>query len=153
MYFDKTHNLKATFYTFLPFGIKAGMTYSFESGDPYTPMRWNGDKPEEDLRNKFAKRAHNKIEIDLALSKSIEINNMSVRLGLDIYNLLDARNTIDVYPLTGNADDPGTYYTENVGLPYLVPDGESAKSSLYYDRSWMYQSPREINFLIRFDFN
>jgi len=105
------------------------------------------------VKNKFSKRSENKIEIDLALSKAIEINNMSIRLGLDIYNLFDARNSIDVYPLTGNADDPGIYYTENIGLPYMVPDGERAKSSLYWDRSFMYQEPREINFMIRFDFN
>ena len=58
------------------------------------------------------------------------------------------QNPIDIFPLTGKADDPGEYYTEDIGLPseggYL--------SSGYYNRPWYYSTPREINFLIQIDY-
>jgi hypothetical protein len=57
--------------------------------------------------------------------------------------------------MTGKADDPGTYYTNYVGLPGTDPNGAGVyadKSSAYYDRPWRYSTPREINFFLRFDF-
>ena len=153
MPFDRTHNLVATFYTKLPFGINAGMTYSFQSGSPYTPIRWNGENPESDEKNKYSLRSPDSYNTSLSLSKFVKVNKMKIRLGLDIYNLLDTRNAVDVWPITGEAGNPGTYYSENIGLPYMVPDVERAKSSSYYDQPWMFSSPREVNFFIRFDFN
>jgi hypothetical protein len=67
-------------------------------------------------------------------------------LGTNIYNLFNEPYPIDIYPLTGQADDPGLYYTRNVGKL----DG---RSGAYYDRPWMYSSNREINFFIRIDFD
>ena len=61
----------------------------------------------------------------------------------------------DVYALTGKADNPGTYYTDYVGLPGTDPNGVGVyanKSSAYYDRPWRMSPPREINFFIRLDF-
>jgi hypothetical protein len=69
-------------------------------------------------------------------------------MGLNVYNLFDIANALDVYELTGKVDDPGDYYTDNIGLP---ADG-GFLSSGYYDRPWYYSSPREINFLIRIDY-
>ena len=153
MPFDRTHNFVATFYSMLPYGINAGLTYNFQSGSPYTPMRWKGDTPEEDVKNKFSLRAPSSGNLALSLSKYIKIDKIKFRLGLDVYNLLDTRNAVDVWPLTGTAGDPGTYYTENIGLTYLVPDEERAKSVSYYDQPWNFSSPREVNFFVRFDFN
>ena len=48
----------------------------------------------------------------------------------------------------GNADDPGDYYTEDIALPQ---DGGNI-SSAFFDRPWMYMSPTEVNFFMRFDF-
>ena len=81
------------------------------------------------------------------------MNKVLVRIGVDVFNLLDIRNAVDVWPITGEPGSPGNYYTENVGLPYMVPDVERAKSSSYYDQPWYYSSPREVNFFVRFDFN
>ena len=39
MSFDRTHDVAATFYTQLPFGINAGLTYFYMTGFPYTPDR------------------------------------------------------------------------------------------------------------------
>ena len=64
-----------------------------------------------------------------------------------VYNLLDNRNEVQLYPLTGNADYPGDYYMQDVGF-----ETGDDKSGSYYDRPWYYSSPREINFFMRIDF-
>ena len=77
-------------------------------------------------------------------------------LGLNLFNIMDIRNATDVYAMTGKPDDPGTYYTNYVGLPGTDPAGVGVfanKSSSYYDRPWRLSSPREINFFIRIDFD
>ena len=66
-----------------------------------------------------------------------------------VYNVLDIRNELDVWPLTGKAGNPGAYYTDRVALP----DSEHYQSSAYYDRPWRFSQPREINFNVRFDFD
>ena len=70
---------------------------------------------------------------------------------LSVYNVFDTRNVNDIYPLTGEPDDPGAYYRNSdiENVPRL--GGEYSRS--YYDRPWYYSSPRETNFFIRFDFN
>ena len=65
-----------------------------------------------------------------------------ISLGLSVYNALDIRNEIDVWPLTGKSEDPGAYYTDRVGLA----DSEHYLSSAYYDRPWRFSQPREVNF-------
>ena len=72
-------------------------------------------------------------------------------VSLNIYNLTDNRNILRVYPLTGDAENPGEYYL-NEDLLNLPAMG-GTYSSGYYDRPWNYTSPREINFFLRFDFN
>ena len=67
---------------------------------------------------------------------------------INIFNVFDSSNPLDIYPLTGKADDPGEYYTQDIGLP---ADGGFLSSS-YYDRPWYYSSPREINFLIQIEY-
>ena len=65
-------------------------------------------------------------------------------------NGIAAKSTAEKDSDTGRADDPGSYYYDTeLALP--VNGGEI--SSGYYDRPWMYSSPREINFFARFDFN
>ena len=152
MPFDRTHDLTATFYTKLPFGINAGLTCFYQSGIPYTPFIFNagGDKPIEDVVNKNSNRTDAYRRVDLSFSKYLAFKSTKVTLGLNVYNLLNISNVNDIYPLTGRADDPGSYYYDTeLALP--VNGGEI--SSGYYDRPWMYSSPREINFFARFDFN
>ncbi|MCH2651180.1 MAG: hypothetical protein MKZ99_07285, partial [Candidatus Marinimicrobia bacterium] len=76
-------------------------------------------------------------------------------MGLNVYNVLDIRNAVDVYPLTGKPLDPGAYYSNQVGLPGTDPAGAGVspdKSSAHYDRPWRLSEPRQINFFVRFDF-
>jgi hypothetical protein len=128
MPYDRPHDLSVTLYTDeLPFGVDASLTGFYQSGLPYTPLLKKGKSYAYDYKNKNTKRSP---------------------MGLNVYNLFDIANALDVYELTGKVDDPGDYYTDNIGLP---ADG-GFLSSGYYDRPWYYSSPREINFLIQIDY-
>ena len=153
MPFDRTHDLTGTFYTKLPFGINAGLTYFYQSGFPFTPSILNasGDKPFSDLLNKYSERSQAFQRVDLSFSKFVALNNTKLTLGLNIYNLFDLQNVNNIYPLTGEADNPGEYYL-NEDIQNIPSEGGDYSSG-YYDRPWYYSSPREINFFVRFDFN
>ena len=144
MPFDRTHDLTLTLYTFLPFGITASMTNFYQSGFPYTPLIFSGDKPVEDEINKNTRRSSDWYWANVAFSKNVEFNDLKVAFGLNIYNVFDNRNEVNIWPLTGTASDPGNYYTDEIG---------ESVSSGYYDTPWYYQSPSEINFFMRIDFN
>ena len=144
MPYDRTHDLTLSLYTTkLPFGINAGLTAFYQSGQPYTGKIFNGDKPEDDLQNKYALRAPDLINMNLSVSKEFQVRKHLFMLGMNLYNLFDKPYPIDIYPITGNADFPGEYYDRNVAREV---------SGSYYDRPWMYSSNREINFFIRIDF-
>ncbi len=155
-YFDRPHDLTYYAYTFLPFGIQAGVTAFYQSGYPYTPIIFRGRDPVSDERNRNSKRGPGYKNVNLSLSKYFEAIGHRFALGLNVFNIFDIRNPIDIYAMTGKPDDPGTYYTDYVGLPGTDPSGQGKyanKSSAYYDRPWRLSSPREINFFIRIDFN
>ena len=148
MPYDRPHDLTMSLYTYLPFGINVGLTGMYQSGYPYTPMIYNGDTPQADVKNRNTKRSPSTQMVNMSLSKGIKFKDFKVSMGLSLYNLMDIKNAFYVYPLTGKPDDPGTYYTQWVGLP----DAKHDKSGSYYDRPWVNASPREINFNIRVDF-
>ena len=155
-YYDRPHDLTYYFYTFLPFGVQAGLTAFYQSGYPYTPIIFKGKDPAEDLRQPNSKRGPAYKNVNLSLSKYFKAVDHKFAVGLNIFNILDIRNAYDIWPLTGKADDPGSYYTDFVGLPGTDPNGvgvQADKSSAYYDRPWRLSSPREINFFIRLDFD
>ena len=149
MPFDRPHDLSLSLYTHLPFGINASMTGFYESGVPYTPMIFNGDKPESDVRNKNTKRTDSYKSANISLSKYIKFSDYKLSLGLNVYNAFNISNALSIYELTGEADDPGEYYLKEVKLPV---DG-GALSGSYYDQPWRYSTPRNMNFFIRIDFN
>lgn len=148
MPYDRPHDLTVTLYTRLPLGINASLTGFYLSGYPYTPMIFNGDKPQWDVKNKYSKRAPDWSNVNLSLSKYLQFRNIKISLGLNVYNLFNMDNAIDIWPLTGKPDDPGEYYLKEVALP--INDGSISGS--FYDMPWMFASPREINFFVRFDF-
>ncbi len=154
MPYDRTHDLTFSLYTIMPFGIVGGITGFYQSGAPYTPViEESSGNFKSDEENKYSKRAPDYRNINLSFSKYIRIDDYKVTLGMNVFNMMDERNPIDIYPVTGTADDPGEYYTENIGLPTEVPEQLQAKSGSYYDQPWFYSSPRQINFFVRVDFN
>jgi len=145
MPYDRTHDLTMSIYsTKLPWGLNGGLTAFFQSGEPYTPLKFNGDKPEEDLQNKYTKRSPAMITMDMSISKEFEVGDNMVMFGMNIFNLFDKPYPFSVYPLTGRSDRPGEYYEKNIGTEL---------SGSYYDRPWYFSNNREINFFVRFDIN
>ena len=153
MSFDRTHDIAATFYTRLPFGINAGLTYFYMTGFPFTPDKLNagGSKVLSDSANPFSERAQDYQKIDLSFSKFLKFKATKIALGLNIYNLFDMENVNQVHALTGDPESPGEFYFDDGQLDLPINGG--THSSGYYDRPWYFSSPREINFFIRFDFN
>jgi len=153
MSFDRTHDIAASFYTRLPFGINAGLTYFYMTGFPFTPYKLpqGATDPSPDLANPYSERAQDYQKIDLSFSKFLKFKKTKVALGLNVYNLFDHKNVIQVYPLTGSPDNPGSHYFSGGELD--TPSNQGEHSSGYYDRPWYYSTPREINFFVRFDFN
>ena len=145
MPFDRPHDLSVTLYSMLPFGINASLTGMYQSGFPYTPMIFSGDKPQADEKNRYTERSEAYKMVNMSFSKYLRLGGNKFHMGLNIFNILDLKNDINIYPLTGNADDPGDYYTQDIALP---EDGGTI-SSAFYDRPWYYSSAREINFFVQ----
>ena len=114
MPFDRTHDLTVSFYTFLPFGINASVTGFYESGYPYTPVIRSGKDYAEDTKNKYTKRSDAYKNWNISFSKNINLINHKVSMGLNVFNMFDIRNDINIYPLTGQAEDPGDFYLKEV---------------------------------------
>ena len=121
----------------------------YQSGIPYTPvlLKFDGE-PYEDHLNKYAKRSPAYTQVDLALSRKFILKDMSISLGVNVFNLLDTRNILDIYPETGTANTRGEYYTKEIGLP----ENGGTVSNSFYDRPWMYGTAREINFFIQINY-
>ena len=148
MSYDRPHDLTLSIYSKLPLGINAGITAFYQSGPPYTPLIFNGRDPQQDIKNPNSKRQPPFRNVNLLFTKAFKYYGLTVNMGLNIQNVFNIINELDIWPLTGTADEPGEYYTDRVGLP----DAEHDKPSSYYDRPWMYYSPRQMNFYIRIDF-
>jgi hypothetical protein len=148
MPFDRPHDLTISFYSRMPFGINAGITAFYQSGPPYTPYIFSGRDPKEDRRNPYSKRQPPFRSVNVLFTKSVKYMGLKLNLGLNIYNVFDIQNALDIFQLTGKPDDPGTYYTDQVGLP----DAQHDKPSSYYDQPWKYYPPRQINFYVRIEF-
>ena len=145
MPFDRTHDLTLSMYsTRLPWGLNGGITAFLQSGEPYTPIIFEGKDPKLDLKNKYSKRAPAMITMDISLSKGFEVGDSKFMVGANIFNLFDKPYPISIHNLTGTADNPGKYYEDNIGVEV---------SSQLYDRPWYYSNNREINFFVRVEFN
>ena len=149
MPFDRTHDLTVSLYGPIPF-INAiwGLTGFYQSGFPYTPYIEDGSKWKEDPYNLYGKRSEAYKKINVSLSKAVEYKDFSISLGLNVLNLYSTDNHLAVWPITGDAYDPGTYYTDEIDLPA----NEGSVSRSYYDMPWRVSTPREINFFIQMDF-
>lgn len=155
MSFDRTHDLTVSVYTVLPFGIQTALTAFYQSGMPYTPYKKLSsifDTPESDEKNKNSARSPDWKVVNLSLSKFLKFGDVKMTLGMNVFNVFNIINAVDIWPLTGEPDNPGEYYTANIGVPFEVPVIGRAKSGTYYDIPWYMSSPREINFFVRMDF-
>ena len=150
MPFDRPHDLTVQLYSSkLPFGINASLVGFYQSGFPYTGTYEKGDgEPVPDELNKNSKRSPAFKQIDISFSKYIEMKDMKLSLGLNIFNLFDIPNVIDLFEETGDPDTRSEYYMKEVKLP----ENNGTRSKSFYDSPWHYGSPRQINVFFRIDY-
>ncbi|SVC72071.1 uncharacterized protein METZ01_LOCUS324925, partial [marine metagenome] len=100
MPFDRPHDLTVQLYSSaLPFGINASLVGFYQSGFPYTGTYEKGDgEPVSDELNKNSKRSPAFKQIDISFSKYIEMKDMKLSLGLNVFNLFEIKNINDIYP-------------------------------------------------------
>jgi outer membrane receptor protein involved in Fe transport len=145
MEYDQTHKLYAIVY--FRFGEQYGPTVlgmwplenwfvnfvvSYQSGYPYTPVIGSlaGDP--------MSARSPARFQIDMTIRKEFSIFGSST-LGIfaRIYNLLDKKNILYVYPATGSPTQP---------------DPTAGGYSTEYDRPDFYDTRRQIDLGVRIDF-
>ena len=153
MPFDRTHDLTVSLYGPIPF-INAiwGLTGFYQSGFPYTAYIKKGGTGStdwiSDSDNPYGKRSEAYKKINVSLSKAIEYKDFSVSLGLNVLNLYSTDNHLSVWPITGDAYNPGRDATKEIDLP---SNGGTVSNS-YYDMPWRVSTPREINFFIQMEY-
>ncbi len=79
----------------------------FESGQPYTPEIVTGVRVGRNIVSGLQRNSRtkpNKFTVDLNAFKRIQVLGQEVEFFLQVYNLLDARNPINVYGDTGQPD-------------------------------------------------
>ena len=89
MPFDRPHDITVTMYSMLPFGINASVTGMYQSGFPYTPMIFNGDKPQSDEKNRYTERSEAYRMMNMSFSKYLKLGGNKFHMGLNIFNVLD----------------------------------------------------------------
>jgi hypothetical protein len=145
MQYDQTHKLYAIMYFRLgeQFGPETfgfwlfenwffNFVFNYQSGYPYTPVV--GSRAEEPM----SARSPARFQIDMTVRKEFRVFGSST-LGIfaRIYNLLDKKNILYVYPATGSATEP---------------DPTAGGYSTQYDRPDFYDTRRQIDLGVRIDF-
>lgn len=129
---DQRHTLNASVQLQLPGDFHASIIGQFGSGLPYTPS-YAGQQLA--LENSARKPAQ--LNVDLRITKEIQIGGAQVRAVLKVYNLFDRRNERQVYTDTGRAG-----YTL---ISTYTPEDQIYNSlSEYLTRPDYYAPPRQV---------
>jgi len=160
-------------------GLGMNVLLNFNSGHSYTKIRepqalgqadpWNvgvralGDvrdrKPEEPLNSSFTPWNFN---IDLNLDKVFYLGRLNVDLYVNVLNLLDTKSVINVYPMTGTAEDDGWLKCDLAGAFYGIPNYVDFYRAINMDNRYgysqatgldIYGMPRQIRVGARLEFN
>ena len=95
--------------------FSTSFTYSYSSGEPYTPV----DPDTDNSLDPNSERMDSKQNTSLKISKKFNISkNSYINLFIDIDNLFKYRNVNDVYAKTGDPYDSGEDFTVNdISIP------------------------------------
>ncbi len=150
MNYDRTHDLNLTYSLSIPgntgpklFGYNFlekthyNLIFNAVSGWPYTPVVGNVAGETNSERGPWNYYAH------LNFRRFFHLYGVRIKLGVVVQNLFDWKNEIDIWPTTGNADDPGPR------LNQLIEDGWYSQT--LFDRPYMYSMRRRINFSLEFE--
>jgi len=114
--------------------------------------------PEEPLNSSLTPWNFN---VDLNLNKVFYFGRFNVDVYMNVLNLFDTKNAINVYPMTGTAEDDGWLRAE-LAAPFLaIPNYVDFYNAINSDNRWAFQGvwgqdiygiPRQIRFGVRFEF-
>ena len=130
---DGTHTLRLTLTLGVPGDYIASFIGRLGSGLPYTPSLQNQRTGLENSDNKPAY-----YDVDLYITKYLEIAGQQFSVFAKIYNLFDTLNEVNVFGDTGRAGDT-LELTRNQTAPRGVNETEE-----YFTRPDFYSAPRQI---------
>ena len=125
--------------------FSTSFTYSYSSGEPYTPV----DPDTDNDLDPNSERMDAKQNASLKISKKINVSkNTYVNVFFDIDNLFKYRNINDVYAKTGDPFDSGEDFTVN---DVSIPEVEFMNQQQYNDPGRISQD-RSFTFGISYNF-
>jgi outer membrane receptor protein involved in Fe transport len=128
----------------------------FQSGKRYTPQIITGTLENgrteftPDYDNLYGKIAQNWFWIDLDLDKKIIVLDLELILRLQVQNLLNAKNSAIINPITGKAYENGDPTPNSWNDPFY-PDLQAPLNPYPFDPS-RYLAPRQVKFGIQVKF-
>ena len=153
-------------------GLECSALATFNSGRRFTSVEpvqnvgaigpWNiGVRPLRDSRGVDLTETNNAsstpwfLNVDLCAAKSFVIEPVEVQFFLNILNLFNARNIVNVFPQTGDAQDDGWFQSPFSENYKALPGYEQFYRAINLDNRWAYMgatgfdtfgSPRQIRF-------
>lgn len=125
--------------------FSTSFTYSYSSGEPYTPV----DAETDNSLDPNSERMDAKQNASLKISKKFNISrNSHINIFFDIDNLFKYRNINDVYAKTGDPFDSGEDFTVN---DVSWPDVDFMRQQIYDDPGRVSQD-RSYTFGISYNF-
>jgi hypothetical protein len=98
----------------------------------------------------------------LNVNKVFYLGRINLDLYVNVLNLLNTRNVINVYPMTGTAEDDGWLSSPFAAPFYAIPDYVDFYRTINGQNRWSYQLatgndiyglPRQIRVGLRLEFN
>ncbi|MEW5806746.1 MAG: TonB-dependent receptor [Acidobacteriota bacterium] len=145
MPYDLTHQLKLAGSLYLPWDIRVGGIFQYQSGVPWTPVIYVRNLGPAGLRGSVyyneprgSRELPRNFTLDLELSKIFKLGaKTEVEFYLDILNVLDKQKPISVYSRYN-----ATSYNAYGGNPTEITYTGSVHSS--FGRYTVYQTPRQL---------
>ena len=138
---DRRHSLNFTITAGVPGDFIASAIGRLGSGLPYTPSLINQRTGLENSENKPTY-----FNVDLYLTKYMELFGTRFSVFLKVYNLFDTANEVDVFGDTGRAG-----YTLELTRAQEAPRGVNTLQD-YFTRPDFYSAPRQITLGASFNF-
>lgn len=159
-------------------GLGLNLLLNFNSGHSYTKVAepenlgqatpWNvGVRALSDPRNRHPEEPLNSsltpwnFTVDLNLNRVFYFGRFNVDVYMNVLNLFDAKNVINVYPMTGTAEDDGWLRAPLAASFLNIPSYVDFYNAINSDNRWAFQgiygqdlygTPRQIRFGVRFEF-
>jgi hypothetical protein len=138
---DQRHALNATIFVGdRNWGVS--MIERLNSGQPYTPTIVTGTRSGSNVLSGLEQNSRNKpnrFTVDLNGFKNLKLGAFDVQVFARAYNLLDAKNPVNVFTETGKAD-------------VSLFQGQAGAAAAFFTRPDFYSEPRRVQFGVKVSF-